>query len=87
MTFKIDDYVSKHYQGFYGTSGDAFDVNVPTQAWMLWIHANGYAILCKNNSLTELTSAVSYQQFSPGHFGIYLKYVQQPRGKIQQNKS
>jgi len=86
ITIKHDEYTSKTFEGYYGTSGDSFDVNIPGEAWMIWVKASGFVVLCKNSSLVEITNAASYARVVLGT-RVYLKaIVPGPATKLQLDK-
>eukprot|EP01124_Arcella_intermedia_P003404 TRINITY_DN11872_c0_g1_i1.p1 TRINITY_DN11872_c0_g1~~TRINITY_DN11872_c0_g1_i1.p1 ORF type:complete len:409 (-),score=94.64 TRINITY_DN11872_c0_g1_i1:14-1240(-) len=73
-----DAYTSKQYVGYYGTSGDSFDINVPADEWMIWLKASGFIVLCKNASLVGASSAALYARVSLGT-PVFLKSLEPPR--------
>jgi len=84
IRIRHDEYVSKTYEGYRGSSGDSFDVSIPQGAWMLWTAANGYVILCMNASWVEFTNAAAHASVSRG-MDIYLKAVTPPPPKKLKN--
>jgi hypothetical protein len=63
------------FEGYFSECGESFDVTIPEDALMLWCHADGYSMLCKNmTSWTKHTSAAQFLNISLG-MNLHIKHV------------